>query len=175
MSNLAALPHSLDRERRTCLAVIETPRGGQAKIGYDPGSGAFRLARFLPLGLGLPFDFGFVPSTRGGDGDPLDVMVLAEAPLPMGCVLDVRLIGALEAEQTKAGRRVRNDRLLAVACASHLYAELAAIEALPEVVTRELVAFWTTYNRLRGEDFHLIALAPAERAASIVEAAAQSS
>jgi inorganic pyrophosphatase len=53
----------------------------------------------------FPFDFGFIPSTLGRDGDPLDVMVLMDEPAHVGCLVDVRIIGVIEAKQTQDGRR----------------------------------------------------------------------
>jgi inorganic pyrophosphatase len=50
------------------------------------------------------FYFGFIPSTLAEDGDPLDVMVLMDEPAHAGCLLDVRIIGVIEAEQTQAGK-----------------------------------------------------------------------
>ena len=47
------------------------------------------LGRLLPEGMMFPFDFGFLPSTLGEDGDPLDIMVMLEAPAPMGCLIEV--------------------------------------------------------------------------------------
>ena len=59
--------------------IIETPKGSQNKYIYEPRFGAFVLDGVLPAGAVFPFDFGFVPSTIGGDGDPLDVLVLMDA------------------------------------------------------------------------------------------------
>jgi inorganic pyrophosphatase len=59
--------------------IIETPKGSQNKYTYEPRSGAFALDGVLPAGAVFPFDFGFVPSTIGEDGDPLDVLVLMDA------------------------------------------------------------------------------------------------
>ena len=68
--------------------VIETPKGSQNKYTYEPSVGAFVLTGVLPAGAVFPFDFGFVPSTLGEDGDPLDVLVLMDAPAFAGCVED---------------------------------------------------------------------------------------
>jgi hypothetical protein len=96
------------------VAVVETPRASRNKFNYDPEIGAFRLKRVLPLGSTFPYDFGFIPSTRAEDGDPLDVLLLVDEPAPVGCVVHVRLLGVIEAEQRELdGRRVRNDRLIA--------------------------------------------------------------
>jgi Inorganic pyrophosphatase len=51
-------------------AVIETPKGSRNKYRYDPDCDCFELATTLPEGMAFPFDFGFIPSTLGDDGDP---------------------------------------------------------------------------------------------------------
>ena len=53
--------------------VVETPRGSAAKLEFDPELQVFTLSKSLILSLAYPYDWGFVPSTRGEDGDPLDV------------------------------------------------------------------------------------------------------
>ena len=95
------------------LVVIETPKGSPNKLTFEPRYGTFVLKGVLPAGAVFPFDFGFVPSTRADDGDPLDVLVLMDAPVYPGCIVPARLIGVIEAEQTEAGETERNDRLLA--------------------------------------------------------------
>src|SRR5436189_4786599 len=75
--------------------VIETPRGSRNKYAYDPRSGLFELRHVLPAGHAFPFDFGFIPSTRAEDGDPIDILVLLDAPTVPGCRLRVRLLGVL--------------------------------------------------------------------------------
>src|SRR5215213_990364 len=72
--------------------IIETPKGSRNKFNYDEETGLFKLGGVLPAGASFPFDFGFVPSTLGGDGDPLDVLVLMDEPAFAGC-----LVRALEA------------------------------------------------------------------------------
>jgi hypothetical protein len=122
MSDLSRLDPQLDGEAATCRVIIETPKGGRGKMTYDPESGAFALKRLLPDGMSFPLDFGFVPGTRAQDGDPIDVLVLNDEPAAVGTLMSVRLIGVIEAEQTEDGETVRNDRLLAVASVSHLFA-----------------------------------------------------
>jgi inorganic pyrophosphatase len=102
-SDLTKLPNKLDAKQFHCRAIIETPKGARNKFNYDPESGLFRLGGFLPEGMMFPFDFGFIPSTSAGDGDPLDIMVLMDAPATTGCLIDVRLIGVIEAMQTEDG------------------------------------------------------------------------
>jgi inorganic pyrophosphatase len=96
--------------------VIETPRGSRSKYSYNPDCDCMQLSTVLPEGMVFPYDFGFVPSTVGEDGDPLDVLVLMEASVIPGCVVRARLVGAIEAEQKgKSESWIRNDRLIAIA------------------------------------------------------------
>jgi inorganic pyrophosphatase len=70
MADLTNLSHRLDIKKRTYRAIIETPKGSRNKFNYDPESKLFRLGGLLPEGMVFPFDFGFIPSTLGDDGDP---------------------------------------------------------------------------------------------------------
>jgi inorganic pyrophosphatase len=97
MGDLSKLPHKLDDKTGVCRVVIETPKGRRAKFDYDRKEKCFAVKTLLPEGMSFPLDFGFVPSTLCDDGDPLDVMVLVDEPTFIGAVMEVRLIGALEA------------------------------------------------------------------------------
>src|ERR1700761_9486676 len=108
--DLASLSHELDEKQKTCRVIIETPKGRRNKFDYDPHLEAFTLGGLLAEGLSFPFDFGFIPSTKAADGDALDVMVLMDEPAHVGCVLDVRLIGIIEAEQSDGKATIENDR-----------------------------------------------------------------
>src|SRR4051794_14903952 len=93
------LAPELDKKKKECRVIIETPKKRRNKFDYDPKIESFTLGGLLPEGLSFPFDFGFVPSTRAEDGDPLDVMVLMDEPAHVGCVLTVRLLGVIQAQQ----------------------------------------------------------------------------
>lgn len=96
----------------TVHVVVEAGRGMRAKCKYDPGLGAFVFGKPLPHGLAYPFDWGFIPSTQGGDGDPLDALVLHDAACPVGCVIRCRPLAVLRLKQSKDGKKVHNDRFL---------------------------------------------------------------
>src|SRR5579864_9696384 len=112
MADLTSLPLQLHAQKGVCRAIIETPKGCRNKFDYDPETGLFMLGGLLPEGMMFPFDFGFLPSTLGEDGDPLDILVLMDAPAHVGCLMDVRIIGIIKAEQTEGGKTESNDRLL---------------------------------------------------------------
>ncbi|HUP09733.1 MAG TPA: inorganic diphosphatase [Caldimonas sp.] len=140
-----------------CLAVIEASRGTRNKMKYRAEWRAFTLAHALPQGMVFPYDFGFIPSTLGEDGDPLDVLVLADEPLPMGTVVSCRLIGVIEAEQQEERRRAeRNDRLIAVADASHRHRHVRALRDMSPDLLQEIESFFMDDNRLRGRRFMVL-------------------
>src|SRR3954467_15997938 len=119
--NAVTLP-PFDDESGNLNAVVETIAGSRNKFAYDEKLGLFRLKGVLPAGASFPFDFGFVPSTKGEDGDPLDVLVLMDEPAFAGCLVPARLVGVITAEQTERDGTVeRNDRLIAVASNSHTH------------------------------------------------------
>jgi inorganic pyrophosphatase len=89
--------------------IIETPKGSRNKYAYSPEEGIFELRKVLPAGMAFPYDFGFVPSTLAGDGDPLDVLVLMDEPAFPGCKLTCRIVGVIEGEQGAKKKRERND------------------------------------------------------------------
>ena len=70
--------------------VIETPKGSRNKINYVPEDRILKLTSTLPAGSVFPFDFGFIPSTLGEDGAPLDILLIAEAVVPAGCLVPAR-------------------------------------------------------------------------------------
>ena len=156
----------------TLTIVIETPKGSTNKLTFVPEAGYFELGAPLPLGAMFPFDFGFVPGTMGGDGDPLDVLLLLEGGVYPGVVVHGRLVGVIEAEQTERdGVRTRNDRLIAVAGKSRLHQEVASLADLPVALLDEIEHFFASYNALKGKAFVPLGRGGADAARQLVEAA----
>jgi inorganic pyrophosphatase len=104
-----------DRESGNLNVIIETPKGCRNKYAFDIDLQSYRLMGVLPAGAVFPFDFGSIPGTIGEDGDPLDVLLLMDEPVFTGCLVEARVLGVIEAEQTEKGKTERNDRLIAVA------------------------------------------------------------
>ncbi len=144
--------------------IVETPKGSRNKYAFDPRHEIFTLKKVLPAGMFFPYDFGFVPQTQAGDGDPLDVLILMEEPAFPGCMIQCRLIGVIEGEQQgKNGKKERNDRLLAVESGSHFYSEIKHVNELPQQLLREIGEFFVNYHRLDGSRFRVIGInGPAE-------------
>ena len=153
------------------LVVIETPKGSPNKLAFEPRYGTFVLKGVLPAGAVFPFDFGFVPSTRAEDGDPLDVLVLMDAPVFPGCIVPSRLIGVIEAEQTEDGETERNDRLLAVAANSAAHRSIKTLSDLNQDLVAQIEHFFVSYNQAKGKRFAVKGRAGQKRALTLVTAA----
>jgi len=135
--------------------VIDTPAGSRNKYKYDSALGLFRISRMLPAGTVFPYDFGSIPRTRAPDGDPLDVLLLGLAPSFPGCLVTARLVGVLHAEQVEAGRRIRNDRLIAVGETPVNRARLTELRGLDPQELRDIEHFFESYNRRQGREFRI--------------------
>jgi inorganic pyrophosphatase len=161
---------TFDPETKDLNVIIETPRGSRNKFDYDEELGVFKLAHVLAEGLVFPNEFGFIPSTRGEDGDPLDVMVLLDEPTSVGCLLTARLIGVIEAQQREEDRtKCRNDRLIAVATHAHVHSEVKSIEELDQAILDEIEHFFVYYNQMRGRQFKPLGRHGPKRAKKLVE------
>jgi inorganic pyrophosphatase len=169
MFPLEQLP-ARDPESGLVNVVIDTPRGSRNKFKYDEKLGLFRLGKVLPLGSSFPCDFGFIPSTRGGDGDPLDVLVLMDEPTFTGCLVLVRLIGVLQAEQTEKRKTVRNDRLVGAIETPYNHPEVRSLEELPSARLEETEHFFISYNQVEGREFRPLGRQGPQEADKLVEA-----
>src|SRR4029077_21228360 len=130
-----------------------TSKGCRNKFDYDPDSSLFILGGLLPEGMMFPFDFGFIPSTLGDDGDPLDILVLMDAPAHVGCLIDVRIIGIIKAKQTEDGETEKNNRLLGVAVHSYNHQDLSSIDDVNKSLLSQIEEFFISYNKQRGKKF----------------------
>ena len=158
-----------DPESGALNVVIETSKGSRNKLSYNPAQGLFELRKVLPRGLVFPFDFGFIPSTVGDDGDPLDVLVLLDEPVPAGCKIPARLIGVIEAEQTENGQTERNDRLIAVAVQCQEHRDIRSLKDLSERLVQEIEHFFVSYNQMEGRQFRPLGRQGADRAWKLLE------
>jgi inorganic pyrophosphatase len=135
-------------EDRSLRVVIETPKGSRNKYAFNPDLGAFELRKVLPAGMSFPYDFGFVPSTRADDDDPLDVLVLMDQPAFPGCVLSCRLIGIIHGHEKSKGEKIENDRLIAVEQDAHRFADIKTLADLGPKFLEELEVFFVNYHEL---------------------------
>ncbi|CAN5785573.1 inorganic diphosphatase [soil metagenome] len=161
---------AFDIETKKLNIIVDTPKGSRNKFKYDEKTALFMLSGVLPAGSFFPYDFGFVPSTRGEDGDPLDVLLLMDEPAFVGCLVAARLLGVIEAEQTeRTGETMRNDRLLAVAEKSITHCTWKSLGTLDENLVDQIEHFFVSYNEIKGKQFKPLGRFGPTRARRLVE------
>ncbi|HJT79589.1 MAG TPA: inorganic diphosphatase [Chthoniobacterales bacterium] len=149
--------------------IIDTPKGSRNKFAWDPDKNSYILKTVLPAGSSFPFDFGSIAGTKADDGDPLDVLVLMDEPAFVGCLVESRLIGVIEAKQTENGKTERNDRLIAVAAESHTHRGIKKLSDLDSTLIKEIEHFFVSYNASRGKKFTPLGRYGPKRARHLVE------
>jgi inorganic pyrophosphatase len=151
--------------------VVENSRGSAVKLKYDPALGAMTISRPLPLGVVFPFEFGFVPSTRAADGDPLDAAVLLDVATFPGVVVACRPIGIIRASQKGPNGRERNDRLITIAENDRRRAHVKSASDLSPRVREELERFFVAAVALEGKELELLGWGDARAAREAVDEA----
>lgn len=163
MTNYLSLPIG-DRAPHEVNAVIEIPRGTTNKYEYDKQLNVFRLDRNLHSPVHYPGDYGFIPSTLSADGDPLDVLVLVDAPSFPGCLMAVRPIGVLQMiDQGK-----EDEKVLAVGVHNPVLRGVQDYQELYSHLLLEIEHFFTVYKELEAKTTKILGWQNAERAREIV-------
>ncbi len=128
-------------------AIVEIPKLCRNKYEYDPAIEAFRLDRVLSSPLIYPADYGFVPQTLAGDGDPVDVLILMEQPGYPGIVTRVRPLGVLRMSDEKG----EDTKVLAVPANDRRYHGVERLSDLSPHILAEIEHFFTIYKELDGQ------------------------
>jgi len=161
-----------DTESRCINAIVETPIGSQVKYAYDFESGLITVSKVLPAGMLYPFNFGFIPQTKAADGDPLDVLILNEQPLFPGCLVHVRAIAVVKAEQTERSKWVRNDRIVVEALGKERPVQEKPLEMEKRTVS-QIAFFFSSYNSMFGKRFRVIGTGGPAKALELIRRAAK--
>ena len=127
--------------------VIEIPNEGINKYEYDKTLHVFRLDRNLYSPVHYPGDYGFVPSTLASDGDPLDCLVLVDAPSFPGCVMEVRPIGLLEI----LDQGLADEKVLCVGKGNPRYKDVWNFSEIYPHMLKEITHFFSIYKDLEGK------------------------
>jgi inorganic pyrophosphatase len=127
-------------------AVVEVPKGSRNKYEYSKSAGVIKLDRVLYSPLHYPGDYGFVPQSYYGDGDPMDILVMMnEATFP-GCVIEARPIGMLRL----LDRGEHDDKILAVPATDPQFDEIHTLGNMAKHFLREVEHFFVVYKQLQG-------------------------
>jgi inorganic pyrophosphatase len=150
MRNLARL-ETYD-EDGALRVVVEAPRSSSLKLDFNPKLGVFTISRELPLGTAYPFDWGFIPGTRGDDGDPVDAMVLHHQPSYPGVVLPCRILGMVEIEQREGKAKPEvNNRVIATPNWHEALSTLEEARDLPSSVRKQIEQFFVSSVAFTGK------------------------
>jgi inorganic pyrophosphatase len=135
---------SLLRSSMSYEAVIEIPRGSRNKYEVDHETGRVHLDRVLFTPFVYPVDYGYFDNTLGGDGDPLDALVLLEFPVFPGVVVDVRPVGVLPMEDDGG----IDEKIVCVPTKDPRWAHIQDINDVPQQTKNELKHFFEHYKDL---------------------------
>jgi inorganic pyrophosphatase len=125
-------------------AVIEIPRGSRNKYEVDHETGRVHLDRVLFTPFVYPVDYGYFDKTLGGDGDPLDALVLLEFPVYPGVVVAVRPVGVLPMEDDGG----MDEKILCVPATDKRWDHIQDIDDVPQSTRNEIEHFFTHYKDL---------------------------
>ena len=150
-------------------AVIEIPLDGTTKYEYDKQLHVFRLDRNLYSPVHYPGDYGFIPSTLGDDGDPLDVLVLVDKPSFPGCLMEVRPIGVLEMIDQGQG----DEKVLCVGAGNPRYEDVNNYSEIYPHILKEITHFFSIYKNLENKTVEVRGWKDAQEAFEVVSRAQQ--
>jgi inorganic pyrophosphatase len=152
--------------------IVEAPRGSSLKLDYDPSLRIFTVSRDLSLGVVYPFDWGFVPGTRGEDGDPLDAMVLHPGSTYPGVLLPCRILGMVKLVQRDRDEKKTeiNNRLIATPSWHTALKEFKEARDLPASWRAEFEELFLTVAKLSGKKLKLKGWASRRAAEKFVRA-----
>lgn len=127
--------------------IIEiSAQGDPIKFEVDKESGAVFVDRFMGTSMRYPINYGYVPHTVAGDGDPVDVLVVTPFPLAPGVVIRCRPVGVLKMEDD--GGVDAKVVAVPVSKLTPLYDKVQTTDDLPELLMKQTVHFFEHYKDL---------------------------
>lgn len=161
--------HRADPKRITpesFLACIEISKGSKNKYELDKYSGGLILDRILYTSTHYPQNYGFIPRTYAGDGDPLDVLVICSEPIVPLALVDCYPIGMLE--MTDQG--LVDTKIIAIAKNDPVFNSFNDIKQIPEHILHEIKHFFQVYKQLEGKETYVEKIHGKEMAQKVIKA-----
>lgn len=128
--------------------VVEVPKGNRNKYEYSKTAGVIKLDRVLYSPLHYPGDYGFIPQTYFEDGDPMDVLVMMNAPTFPGCVIEARPLGMFK----MIDKGEKDYKVLAVPATDPNFDDYRDLDDLPQHFPKEVAHFFMVYKHLQGAE-----------------------
>jgi inorganic pyrophosphatase len=163
------LPKTFSKPDGHLNVIIETPSGSRNKFSYDKKTHLFKLSKVIPSGLQFPCNMGFIPKTKGEDGDPLDALILMNELTYPGCLVECRLLGVMKIHQTSEGKKIRNDRFIAVPAKAQEYDHLKEIDDINGNTIDALFDFFRVYNGKENKKIDLLGISGSKEAYHLIK------
>lgn len=160
--------HDIDRERISANefdAFIEIGKGSKVKYELDKKTGLIKMDRILHTSMVYPQNYGFIPKTLGGDGDPLDALVLCSEALIPGCLVTARTIGVIN--MIDDGEM--DEKIIAVAADDPFYKNVKTLDDIPQHAIDEMVHFFKRYKELQNKVTEVTGVEGLESAKKVIE------
>jgi inorganic pyrophosphatase len=154
-----------DDRREWFPVVVEIPKGSKCKYELDKKTGLLMLDRVLYSSVHYPANYGFIPQTHAGDGDPLDVLVLMQEPVVPLTIVRARAIGGFFMRDDKG----EDDKIVAVAVDDPAFSHYRRHDELPPHLARELTRFFADYKTLEAKRAEVEEMYDADRAHRVIE------
>jgi len=129
------------------VVFVEVPSGSRNKYELDEELGAIVLDRRLFTSMAYPADYGFIEGTLGGDGDPLDALVLVGEPTFPGCRIRSRVVGVFHMADEKGP----DEKILCVPLKDPAWMRVSDVHDIPAELRNEIEHFFQVYKDLEEE------------------------
>lgn len=160
--------HEIEKSRIKAdkfVAVIEIAKGSKVKYELDKETGMIMFDRLLHTSMMYPANYGFIPRTLGGDGDPLDVLVLTSENLMPGILVEARPIGMIQMIDDGEA----DEKIIAVATGDPFYKNVKSLDDLPKHTFDEMVHFFARYKELQNKVTEIKGVEGKESALRVIE------
>jgi inorganic pyrophosphatase len=144
--DLSKIPAGKDVPNNVYVVIENTQGGTPVKYEMDKDSGALFVDRFVHTAMFYPANYGFIPQTLSGDGDPVDVLVYAQHAVMAGAVIAARPVGVLIMEDDGG----QDEKIIAVPTDKMhpMFSHVKEYTDLPKILLEEIEHFFTHYKDL---------------------------
>lgn len=147
------------------LAVVEIPKGSRIKYEFDKQTGLLKVDRILYSSVIYPANYGFIPQSLAGDGDPLDILVMCREGVAPLSIMRSRPIGAIKMKD----QGLEDDKIIAVHTDDPAYEDYKEATELPSHLVREIRNFFEEYKKLENKNVEVTDFLSKQKAFELIK------